>query len=60
MTKREAVKHFRANILPEIIEAFGKESFVARRTAWNIYTDQLREIRFITPKQYATWESPFK
>lgn len=55
MTKREAVAEFRAEILPHL-----PPDRVAIRTAWNDYTDALCKARRITPRQYNTWEGPYR
>jgi len=55
MTKREALSLFRIEILPSI-PAIDK---VARRCAWNDYTDALCKNRTITEHQYNNWTNPF-
>lgn len=59
MTKDQAVKEFKENELPYIIERFGKDDKVAIRTAWNDYTDYLCKEGIITENQYTIWDNPF-
>ena len=62
MTKEEALQYFREYILPVIKETYeqnGKPDIVARREAWNNFTDALCKDGEITPRQYETWTGPF-
>lgn len=62
LTKKEAVKMFRDEILPSIRERCEKDGRVdrlARREAWNNFTDSLCKDGQITSRQYNTWNSPF-
>lgn len=54
MTKKQAIELFN--------EAFGGsfgDDIVAKRTAWNDFTDSLMKDGEITEKQYDTWTQPF-
>ncbi len=55
MTKREAVKQFRTEILPRI----PSNDKPARDQAWNDWTDGLCKDKQITQRQYDTWDHPF-
>jgi len=59
MTKWEAVKIFKAEVLPEIDAQYGKDDIPAKRTAWNNWTDALCKEGRITAKQYDEWVGPF-
>jgi hypothetical protein len=59
MNKREALEEFRKNILPCVVQKYGKDDVVAIREAWNNWTDSLYKSRQITHKQYETWFGPF-
>jgi len=62
MTKKQALMDFREHILPHIREAYESDrrvDVIARREAWNDYTDSLRADGMITPHQYDTWTNPF-
>lgn len=59
MTKTEAVKYFKENILPSVIERFGTNDKPAVRTEWHYYIDGLCKDGIITEKQYNTWDNPF-
>lgn len=61
MTKKEAVAEFKAGVIPYIREAYeqdGRMDRVARREAWNNFTDVLCKDGNITAHQYDTWEHP--
>ena len=61
MTKRQAVAQFKEYVMPGIREAYeqdGRMDRVARREAWNNYTDMLCKDREISPRQYDTWTHP--
>ncbi len=61
MTKREAVRQFKADILPAVrqqSERDGRRDLPARREAWNNWTDSLCKDRVITIRQYETWTHP--
>lgn len=62
MTKKQALAMFRLEILPHVRETYeqdGKVDAVARREAWNNWTDSLCKGRQITSRQYDTWDNPF-
>lgn len=61
MTKTEAQKLFRANVMPGIF-ASEKGGFIdhpMRCEAWNNFTDALCKNGDITMKQYESWDTPF-
>lgn len=54
MTKKQAIELFN-----EIFgDSFG-DDIIAKRTAWNDFTDSLMKDGEITEKQYDTWTQPF-
>lgn len=58
MTKRQATRHFRQFILPEVVahyEQGGRPDESARAEAWNNWTDALCKEGAITQHQYDTW-----
>jgi len=55
MTKAEALKHFKQNILPSI----PKNDRPALREEWLVFTDSLCKSGMISNKQYETWDNPF-
>ena len=62
MTKKQAMQDFRQMVLPYVREQFetdGKVDIIARREAWNNYTDGLRSGGMISNHQYDTWTNPF-
>ena len=59
MTKVEAIKEFRAEILPYVHAKYGRTDRIAVREAWNDWTDGLYKDRRITQHQYDTWSGPF-
>lgn len=59
MTKKEALKYFKENILPEVIKQYGKDDKIAICEEWNNYTDALCKSVKITHKQYHNWTNPF-
>lgn len=59
MTKKEAVEEFKRDILPHVIERYGKNDKPACREAWNNYTDALCKSGLITQYQYNSWLHPF-
>jgi hypothetical protein len=61
MTKAQAVQHFKAWILPIIIqtqEQDGKKDSGARRQAWHSFKDSLCKDGSITESQYMRWVNP--
>ena len=62
VTKKSVLADFRENILPMVRKQFepdGRVDAIARREAWNNYTDALCKDRVITAHQYDTWSNPF-
>lgn len=59
MTKAEAMKQFREEILPAVEWRYGKNDKVAQSQAWNDFTDGLCKDKQITMKQYSSWDNPF-
>lgn len=62
MTKAQALATFRRDVLPAVraeYEQDGRVDAVARREAWNNWTDALCKDRQITSRQYETWDNPF-
>jgi hypothetical protein len=62
MTKLQAMKIFKEEILPSIIKRYesdGIKDKPARAEAWNNFTDSLCEDGQITNKQYNNWTNPF-
>lgn len=54
---KEAVEDFKENVLPGVIETYGRDN-AAMRQAWNNYTDGLLKSGLITSEQYHNWDSP--
>lgn len=62
MTKEQAVKIFKEEILPQVIkhyESDGIKDIPARRFAWSTFVDSLCKDGQITDKQYNNWDNPF-
>jgi hypothetical protein len=59
MTKTEVLRAFREDVLPSIDEHYSKTDRVARREAWNNYTDALCKGGQISLAQYESWSNPF-
>lgn len=38
---------------------YGDKDSVAKREAWNVYTDSMCKDGLITERQYETWSNPF-
>lgn len=60
MTKAEAVREFKEEVLPYVVAQYGKDDRPAIREAWNDWTDMLQKDGRISAKQYNTWVGPFK
>ena len=61
MTKEKATKEFKEQVLPYVraqYEQDGKRDAIARREAWNNWTDGLCKDRRITSWQYDNWTHP--
>lgn len=54
MNKKQAFKMFKEEYIPLAYEA----DKIAKRTAWNDFTDMLCKDGKITSKQYQTWTQP--
>jgi hypothetical protein len=54
MTKREAERQFREDILPRL----SSNDKPARRQAWNDYVDSLQKNGQITERQAFDWDQP--
>jgi hypothetical protein len=62
MTKKEALSHFKNEVLPLVRKQYEKDGVIdmpARREAWNNWTDALMKNGNITPAQYENWDNPF-
>ena len=62
MTKKEALKEFRQEIMPFVRYAYDQNGVInkpARLEAWNVFTDNLCKLGEITIHQYETWVGPF-
>ena len=57
MTRDDAIKEFKRNILPLLRAEYGHD-IPAVRQAWNNFTDTLRRDGLITDHQVNTWVSP--
>jgi hypothetical protein len=55
MTKKQALQMFTEYIAPSI----PKGDTIARRCAWNDFTDSLCKDNEITLRQYESWTNPF-
>ena len=54
-TKKQALKEFREFYLT----AIPKNDIIAKREAWNNFTDALCKERVISSRQYNNWTNPF-
>ena len=59
MNRKDALKTFRQDVLPEVVRRYGRGDWTALREAWNDWTDALCKDGEITSKQYETWSNPF-
>jgi hypothetical protein len=59
LTKKEVLATFRADILPVVIQGYGKDDKPAIREAWNNFTDMLCKEGQISSTQYSNWSNPF-
>jgi len=59
MNKRDVLEEFKRDILPIIVQQYGKNDKPAVSQAWNDYTDMLCKDGQITQRQYDTWTNPF-
>ena len=62
MTKKEALKEFRREIMPFIRYAHEQNGVIdrpRRLEAWNVFTDILCKLGEITDHQHETWVGPF-
>lgn len=61
MTKQDADKQFKNDVMPGVVAAFemdGVPDYPARAEAWNNWTDGLCKDEVITLGQYETWTAP--
>ena len=58
MTRVQALKRFRREVVPSVIARYGKRDKPACREAWNNWTDGLQKNGEITTRQYETWRGP--
>jgi hypothetical protein len=59
MNKKDALRLFREEVLPNIIKQYGKDDKPAQSQAWNDFTDALCKDKQITMKQCESWTNPF-
>lgn len=59
MTKEEAIKRFKEEVMPYIRKEYGKDDKTVVEQAWNDWTDALQKEGEITAHQYSTWVHPF-
>lgn len=62
MTYKEVLAEYREQIIPIIQSEYEKDGdmdVIARREAWNNFTDFLCKDNRITDKQYNEWECPW-
>ena len=59
-TKQQALSQFRYNWkVFTMSKPQWKNDVVAKRTAWNDFTDELCKEGYITDNQYNNWSNPF-
>lgn len=58
MTRAQALKRFRREVMPDVVARYGRDDKVACREAWNDWTDMLHKDGKITRRQYETWPGP--
>jgi hypothetical protein len=58
MTKADAVRGFKRDVLPIVRQRYGRRDRAAMREAWNEWVDYLCREGRITERQAATWDSP--
>lgn len=58
MTKVQALRRFRRDVMPDVVARYGRHDKPACREAWNNWTDGLHRDGEITTRQYETWEGP--
>lgn len=64
LTLNEAIAEFKRDVLPLVKlrfeqSGYGSVDVIARREAWNNWTDGLCKLGRITQEQYDTWEGPY-
>jgi hypothetical protein len=59
MTFEQAVEVFTKTHLPYVIAEFGDDDAIAKREAWNNWTDAICKNGVITEWQYDNWDNPF-
>jgi len=50
---------FEENVLPYVVEKYGKDDEIAIREAWNDYTDGLCKDGEISEWAYENWDNPY-
>jgi hypothetical protein len=59
LTFEQAVEVFTKTHLPYVIKDFGEDDVIAKREAWNNWTDAICKNGVITEWQYDNWDNPF-
>ena len=59
INKKEAIKMFRVEVMPYLIQEYGRGDKVAQREAWCNYTDMLNKDGYISNYQVENWVNPF-
>jgi hypothetical protein len=58
MTKLQAEKLFKEEVMPNVIERYGRKDKPALQSAWNDFVDTLYKDEKISYKQAYTWNHP--
>lgn len=58
LTKREVVRRFNQDVLPEVVKRYGVSDRPAKSEAWNNYVDWLEKSGLVTARS-REWSSPF-
>lgn len=59
MRQEDIIASFEENILPGVVERYGKDDEIAIRTAFNDYTDALCKDGQISEWQYSNGDNPY-
>jgi len=59
ITKAQALSQFKYNWKVETLRTKWNKDLVAKREAWNNFTDALCKEGYITASQYDRWSNPF-
>lgn len=59
LTKAQAIKLFRQEVMPGILANGGRGDVVMQREAWSNFTDALCANKEISSYQDRTWSNPF-